>query len=193
VPELAPDDQQRHTPRAAFRRRERGGADEAQSDGAPQLERPRDAAGSGRRRAPIADRRSGLEGRRTTRPPGAWRVAAAMASAAPRPSGPSRPHAACRLCLAGSGSRGVHHGDDLLDRRRVGRVALALVARRATLVEARHGRGRSTSTARVELTGGWHASSLGRWLTRRSSRSPKPGSPVWFSAGALCICTGGGL
>jgi hypothetical protein len=35
----------------------------------------------------------------------------------------------------------AHDGDDLLDGRRVGGIELALVARRATGVVARHGRG----------------------------------------------------
>jgi hypothetical protein len=51
-----------------------------------------------------------------------------------------------------------HHGDDLLDRRRIGRVLLALVARRPASVTARHGR-RRADRARVRamrlLHGAW--------------------------------------
>ena len=38
-------------------------------------------------------------------------------------------------------ARGAHHSDDLLDRRRIGGIAHAPVARRASGVEAGHGRG----------------------------------------------------
>jgi hypothetical protein len=43
-----------------------------------------------------------------------------------------------------------HDGDDLLDGRRVGRIAQALVAGRATDVETRHGRRRATSTGTIK-------------------------------------------
>jgi hypothetical protein len=42
----------------------------------------------------------------------------------------------------------AHHGDDLLHARRVSRIQLPLVPRRATGVIARHGRGRSTPNRR---------------------------------------------
>jgi hypothetical protein len=50
----------------------------------------------------------------------------------------------------GAVSGGAHDGDDFLDLRRIGRVAQTFVARRATVVESRHGRWRSTSTRAVE-------------------------------------------
>jgi hypothetical protein len=40
----------------------------------------------------------------------------------------------------GAISDGTHHGDDLLDDRRVGRVVLAFVSRRSAVVIARHRR-----------------------------------------------------
>jgi hypothetical protein len=49
-------------------------------------------------------------------------------------------------CLAG----GAHHGDDLFDRWRVGRVANALVARRSTGVESRHRGRRTTASGGIE-------------------------------------------
>ena len=54
---------------------------------------------------------------------------------------------------------GAHDGDDLFDLRRIGRVAQALVARRATGVESRQRRGRSTSTGTIELQLGHDPSS----------------------------------
>jgi len=48
-------------------------------------------------------------------------------------------------------SGGVHDGDDLLDLRRMGRVAQTLVTRRAASVESRHRRRRTASTSTVEL------------------------------------------
>jgi hypothetical protein len=44
----------------------------------------------------------------------------------------------------------AHDGDDLIDRRRVRRVADALVARRPTGVIARHGRRRAAPPGRVQ-------------------------------------------
>jgi hypothetical protein len=44
----------------------------------------------------------------------------------------------------------THDGDDLLDGRRVRRIAQAFVAGRATDVEPRHGRRRATSTGAIE-------------------------------------------
>lgn len=74
---------------------------------------------------------------------------------------------------------GSHHRDDLLDRRRVGRVLLALVPWRAASVIARHGRRRATVTCGVQQNG-FHESSLGGWVeravlfepSRRSSSEP---------------------
>jgi hypothetical protein len=45
---------------------------------------------------------------------------------------------------------GAHHRDDLLDSWRVGWVALALVAWRATAVVARHGRRRAPVSGGIE-------------------------------------------
>jgi hypothetical protein len=45
---------------------------------------------------------------------------------------------------------GAHDGDDLLDFRRIGGIAEALVTRRSTGVEAWHCRRRSTSPSAVE-------------------------------------------
>ena len=45
---------------------------------------------------------------------------------------------------------GAHDRDDLLDRRRIGRVAHALVARRAAGVEAGHRRWRATAAGGIE-------------------------------------------
>jgi hypothetical protein len=59
----------------------------------------------------------------------------------------------------------AHDGDDLLDRRRIGRILLALVARRAASVIARHRRGRATMPSGVQQHG-FHESSL-----RMGSRS----------------------
>jgi hypothetical protein len=53
-----------------------------------------------------------------------------------------------------------YHRDDLLDRRRVGRVLLALVAWRAAPVIARHRRRRATVTGDIRQHG-FHESSLG--------------------------------
>jgi hypothetical protein len=53
-----------------------------------------------------------------------------------------------------------HHGDDLLDRRRIGRVLLALVARWSASVIARHGRRRAAVPSGVQQHG-LHESSLG--------------------------------
>jgi hypothetical protein len=69
---------------------------------------------------------------------------------------PAQPH--CVVVVAGS----VHDGNDLFDCRRVGRIALTLVARRSALVKARQGGGRPASHAGIQLNDGWHASSLGR-------------------------------
>ena len=56
---------------------------------------------------------------------------------------------------------GAHHGDDLLDGRRVRRVAHPVVARRPTGVEARQRGGRTATTGGIEQTLG-HWSSFGQ-------------------------------
>jgi hypothetical protein len=47
-------------------------------------------------------------------------------------------------------ARGAHDGDDLLDGRRIGRIAEPLVARRAAGVKSRHRRRRATTTGGIE-------------------------------------------
>jgi hypothetical protein len=44
----------------------------------------------------------------------------------------------------------AHHGDDLLDRRRVGRIAHPLVARRTAGMKGRQRRGRATAAGGIE-------------------------------------------
>jgi hypothetical protein len=72
---------------------------------------------------------------------------------------------------------GAHDGDDLLDRRRIGWVAHALVAWRSAHVKARHGRRRAATTGAIEQR-------LGHWSlpghrgetehpARTSASSPK--------------------
>jgi hypothetical protein len=70
-------------------------------------------------------------------------------------------HNQCAQPLAeGIVGNGSHDGDDLLDRRRVGRVLLALVAGRSAAVIAGHGRGRAAVPSGVQQHG-LHESSLG--------------------------------
>jgi hypothetical protein len=68
----------------------------------------------------------------------------------PQPGAPEhrdqRAQARAMAILAG----GAHHRDDLLDARRVGRVVLALVARRAACVVAGQGRRRAAAAGDVE-------------------------------------------
>jgi hypothetical protein len=54
---------------------------------------------------------------------------------------------------------GAHDGDDLLDLRRIGRVAQSLVARRATRMKSGHGCWRSASAGTVEQQFGHDPSS----------------------------------
>ena len=63
----------------------------------------------------------------------------------------------------GTISDGAHHRHDLLDRRRVCRVALALVTRRTTAVVARHGRRRAPVTGGIEQNR-LHESLPCRWM-----------------------------
>jgi hypothetical protein len=55
-----------------------------------------------------------------------------------------------------------HHRDDLLDRRRVSRVLLALVTRRAASVIARHGRRRAAVSGDVQQHGFYESPFVGR-------------------------------
>jgi hypothetical protein len=57
-----------------------------------------------------------------------------------------RPKAAPMRPITG----GAHHGDDLLDLRRIGRVAVPLVAGHLADVEARHGSWRPASTSAIK-------------------------------------------
>jgi hypothetical protein len=80
-----------------------------------------------------------------------------------------------RSVLAVSGV--THHRDDLLDGRRIGRRALALVARRSSSVESRHCRGRPTTASGIEQHFGHGASSqfeaaeTGHRCARRTSKT----------------------
>jgi hypothetical protein len=65
---------------------------------------------------------------------------------------------------------GAHDGDDLLHLRWIGRIAQILVAGRATGVESRHRRRRSTSTGAIEQQLGHDPSSRLRKRTRLSAR-----------------------
>jgi hypothetical protein len=65
-----------------------------------------------------------------------------------------------------------HDRDDLLDRRRVGWVADALVTRRAPGVVARHGRRRTTPAGGIEHYGHGHGSSSHETADRSAPRLP---------------------
>jgi hypothetical protein len=71
----------------------------------------------------------------------------------------------------------THHGDDLLDRRRVGRVLLALVTRRAASVIARHCRRRAAVPGGVQERE-FHESSLGGWFDMRCYSNPAAQPPL---------------
>jgi hypothetical protein len=65
--------------------------------------------------------------------------------------GPLEDHdQAAQAASVGVVAGGAHHGDELLDLRRIGRIAKAFVVRRLTGVEAGHGRRGTTSTGAVE-------------------------------------------
>jgi hypothetical protein len=58
----------------------------------------------------------------------------------PQPGAPEQDDQGAEALPVGAISDGTHHGDDLLDDRRVGRVVLAFVSRRSAVVIARHRR-----------------------------------------------------
>ncbi len=74
----------------------------------------------------------------------------------------------------------AHDGDDLLDRRRVGRIPSALVARWAAAVEAWHRRRRPAATSGVEKLRSSHPRSIARLApTRQAWEGAAPASPGW--------------
>jgi hypothetical protein len=69
----------------------------------------------------------------------------------PQASAPQQHDQGAQPQPVGLVANGAHDSDDLLARRRVGRVALPFVARRAALVVAGHRRWRATVTGGVQL------------------------------------------
>jgi hypothetical protein len=100
-------------PRAPSRPRGHAAADVARTDASLQLRRPRDAAACARPKLPSGGPRSHRGSRTAARRSGARGETRAMGQADPRPSGPSRPPAACRpmylreLCCGRSSIRRV--------------------------------------------------------------------------------------
>ena len=68
-----------------------------------------------------------------------------------QPSSPEGHDRAANPATVPAVSGGAHDSDDLLDFGRVGRVAHALVAQRATREKSRHRRRRSATTGTIEL------------------------------------------
>jgi hypothetical protein len=69
-------------------------------------------------------------------------------------------------------SDGAHHRDDLLDRRRIRRVSLALVARPAPAVVARHRRRRTTMAGDIQQNSIHESSLVVGWLDKRPAVLP---------------------
>jgi hypothetical protein len=68
----------------------------------------------------------------------------------PQPSTPEQHDQGAEPLPVGAIAGSTHHRDDLLNGRRVGRVVLALVPRRASAVIARHRRGRAAMAGDVQ-------------------------------------------
>jgi hypothetical protein len=68
----------------------------------------------------------------------------------PQPGAPEQDDQGAESLSVGAIADGAHHGDDLLDGRRVGGVLLALVPRRTSAVIARHGRQRAAMTGDIQ-------------------------------------------
>ena len=78
----------------------------------------------------------------------------------------------------------AHDRHDLLDRRRVGGIALALVSRRAALVVARHCRGRAGMTGEVQL----HDSMNSPWWDRLTIRLLESRARTAWNSYQLALC-----
>jgi hypothetical protein len=74
-------------------------------------------------------------------------------------SSPQQHYQGAEAMALGAVADRPHHGDDLLDRRRVSRMLLTLVARQASAVVARHGHARAAVSSGVQQHG-FHESSL---------------------------------
>jgi hypothetical protein len=81
----------------------------------------------------------------------------------PQPRTPQKHDQGTKAVTVGTAADRAHNSDDLLDGRRIGRILLALVPRRATSVIAGHGRWRAAMPGSVQQNG-FHGSSLG-WVT----------------------------
>jgi hypothetical protein len=79
----------------------------------------------------------------------------------PQSSAPEKHDQRAESMTVGVTADRAHHSDDLIDRWRISRVLLALVARRATLVMTGQGRGRAAVASGVQQHG-FHEFSL-RW------------------------------
>jgi hypothetical protein len=75
-----------------------------------------------------------------------------------QPGTPQQDDQRAKSVSVGTVTNSAHNGNDLLDRRRIGRVLLAFVARRAALVIAGHRRRRAAMTCSVQQHG-FHESS----------------------------------
>jgi hypothetical protein len=68
----------------------------------------------------------------------------------PQPGAPQQNNQSTKSLSVGAIANSTHHRDDLVDGRRVGRVVLALVPRRASAVIARHRRRRAAMTGDIQ-------------------------------------------
>jgi hypothetical protein len=71
----------------------------------------------------------------------------------PKPSAPKQHDQGAEPVAVSAVANGSHHRDDLLDRRRIGRVLLALVSRRAASVIAGYGRRGATMAGDIQQDG----------------------------------------
>ena len=119
---------------------------------------PRQSSIPTSRRRPPLPRRTSSEPRRGSRSASA----SASASWIRRPGAPQHHDQAAQPAAVHTVTGAAHHRHDLLDRRRIGRVAQPLVARRATRVELRQHGGRTTAAGGIEQHLGHDPPRVGR-------------------------------